>query len=63
MLWEVFARELGKKPGRQKSLSREAHEADAHDIVSGFSKLDSDSLKKNRFVHWNLDNVPKFAPE
>ena len=66
ILWEIFGSggPLGKMPTRARSSTREAHEADTADILMAMQKLDSERyLDEFRFVHFDLDNVPKYAPE
>ena len=66
VLWDASGAggPLGKMPIRTKSSARLAHEADLMDILTAMQKLDTEQLLVNVcFAHYNLDNVPKYAPE
>ena len=54
---------MGRKPTRQKSVSRDVHEADVSDILTARFKMDKQERFPVKFVHWELDNVPKYSPE
>ena len=55
-----------KKPTRQKSLARDRRYNKyivAADIINAFYKLDKAKGFRVKFVHMNLENVPRFSPE
>ena len=54
-----------KKPTRQKSLARDRRYKYilAADIINAFYKLDNAKGLRVKFVHMNLENVPRFSPE
>ena len=53
---------MGRRPSRQISIERD-DEADAQDILNTFTKIDSSETFPVKFVHWNIENVPKYGPE
>ena len=64
IMWNTFGDEIiGRKQTRQKSMSREAYEADTSDIITAIQKLDQEGKINIRFVQWELDRIPKFSPE
>lgn len=54
---------LGRRQTRQNSVARSAHEADAMDIITGMQKLDKYNGLPLKFVHWDLKDIPKYAPD
>ena len=54
---------MGRRPSRQRSVARDVYEADAQDILNTFTKIDSSETFPVKFVHWNIENVPKYGPE
>ena len=64
-LWDAVAefKILGRKQNHKKSTSREAHEADTTDIICAMQKLERAKSNVIRFVHYDLDNIPKYSPE
>ena len=65
VLWDnaIVSAVMGRKPTRQKSVSRDVHEADVSDILTAMFKMDKQECFPVKFVHWELDNVPKYSPE
>lgn len=60
ILWNVYKDDLPPMETRRMSSSREAHEADAYDIIRAISKIDNSKIK---FVAAQLDQIPQGNPE
>jgi hypothetical protein len=63
ILWKCHGDILGKLYTRHGSITRAAHEADLADMLDAAKTLDSAQVCSYRFVAWNLDRIPKYAPE
>ena len=64
LLWRfVDESVLGTYQARINSVSRSSHEADCHDIITAFQRIDAESIKIPKFGANNFDRVPKYSPE
>jgi hypothetical protein len=53
ILWNAYGEDsiIGRFCARQRSSTREAHDAEAADIIAAFHRLDQAKMLTTRFVH------------
>ena len=63
LLWDYCGSHLEAYVQHKRSLNREAHVANADDIVKALVKLDKEGYPIPSFAAAKLDRVPRFGPE